>query len=590
MKIIDVEFDRIKKINIVILAFLIAVLPLIVRFHLIELSETVNNYWLEPINDDFFSFYKMAWLLLMSFGLSFAFLAYVFKHEIVKTYFYIPIIIYSCFAVLSTVFSEYYEAALLGFPDRYENIFVLLSYILITVVALNLTDNRDSLRIILGALFISAFILGVHGILQFLGIELLQTAPGRLFSIPSEVRDIIRMSFRYSSGRVYSTMYNPNYVGSYGAMLVILTLGFYINPRDKKSLYILGPLSVLMFAYLLGSQSRAGMVGFVIGVFMLGFWLRRRIISNWRSVTVIIIAFFLVFVSMDVYTIDDILGEIISPSTEHDLIEEEFELPPLVDIRSDEGELTLETAAVELNVLENEEGGLTFRDGQDNELEYYIEEETGIINFVKDDFTEHSFRYDQEEGFIAWNYDDRQTYFALRDDKFYIAGINNNLYEIQDVPTWGFEGYESIGSGRGYIWSRSIPLLQDTLLLGHGPDTYAMYFPHEDAAGLRIHLGRMGLVDKPHNMYLQKAINTGVPSLIALLVLWGGYLLQSLMIYRKADLDDWRVRAGIAVAAAVAAYLTTGFFNDSVVSVAPVFWILLGIGISMNIQYKRSQK
>jgi hypothetical protein len=34
----------------------------------------------------------------------------------------------------------------------------------------------------------------------------------------------------------------------------------------------------------------------------------------------------------------------------------------------------------------------------------------------------------------------------------------------------------------------------------------------------------------------------------------------------------------------VIGYLAAGFFNDSIVSVAPLFWILLGIGISINIK------
>lgn len=140
-----------------------------------------------------------------------------------------------------------------------------------------------------------------------------------------------------------------------------------------------------------------------------------------------------------------------------------------------------------------------------------------------------------------------------------------------------------MGSGRGYIWSRSIPLLRDTWFLGHGPDTYAMYFPQQDAVGKLMYLGSTHkIVDKPHNIYLQQAINTGIISLLALLVLWGGYLLQSLIIYWQSDFKDWKARAGVAIMAAVAAYLVTGFFNDSVISVAPVFWILLGTGISLN--------
>jgi len=36
---------------------------------------------------------------------------------------------------------------------------------------------------------------------------------------------------------------------------------------------------------------------------------------------------------------------------------------------------------------------------------------------------------------------------------------------------------------RGYIWSRSLPLLRNTILVGYGPDTFAMNFPQHDIAG-----------------------------------------------------------------------------------------------------------
>jgi len=37
-----------------------------------------------------------------------------------------------------------------------------------------------------------------------------------------------------------------------------------------------------------------------------------------------------------------------------------------------------------------------------------------------------------------------------------------------------------------------------------------------------------------------------------------------------------------AIFSAIISYCMAGFFNDSVVSVAPVFWVLLGLGIAMN--------
>ena len=42
--------------------------------------------------------------------------------------------------------------------------------------------------------------------------------------------------------------------------------------------------------------------------------------------------------------------------------------------------------------------------------------------------------------------------------------------------------------------------------------------------------------------------------------------------------------------AAVVGYLGAGIFNDSVVSVAPIFWILLGCGIAVNYLIQKEKK
>ena len=43
-----------------------------------------------------------------------------------------------------------------------------------------------------------------------------------------------------------------------------------------------------------------------------------------------------------------------------------------------------------------------------------------------------------------------------------------------------------------------------------------------------------------------------------------------------------------AVALAIIGYLGAGFFNDSIVSVAPIFWVLFGVGVAVN-QLNRKQ-
>jgi F0F1-type ATP synthase assembly protein I len=40
--------------------------------------------------------------------------------------------------------------------------------------------------------------------------------------------------------------------------------------------------------------------------------------------------------------------------------------------------------------------------------------------------------------------------------------------------------------------------------------------------------------------------------------------------------------AGAAIFLAICGYLVTNFFNDSVVGIAPIFWVLLGLGFICN--------
>jgi O-antigen ligase len=120
--------------------------------------------------------------------------------------------------------------------------------------------------------------------------------------------------------------------------------------------------------------------------------------------------------------------------------------------------------------------------------------------------------------------------------------------------------------------------------MGYGPDTFFLTFPNNDFIGKLRHLskGIYRLVDKPHNLYLQIAIDTGLLSLISILFLLGAYFIQTQKCLFRSDLTNLEEVVGQSIILAVLAYLVAGFFNDSVNSVAPVFWGLVGLGIAIN--------
>lgn len=159
----------------------------------------------------------------------------------------------------------------------------------------------------------------------------------------------------------------------------------------------------------------------------------------------------------------------------------------------------------------------------------------------------------------------------------------------------GFEGKEKIGSSRGYIWSRTLPLLKNCLITGYGPDTYAYIFPQNDYLAKYYSYQDFGegfyiTVDKPHNLYLQIFFSNGLIALIAFLAIVIFYLVDCFRLYALRKEYRSEQIMGAAVMLGIVGYLAAGLFNDSVVHVAPVFWILLGTGAALNTINRRADR
>lgn len=98
-----------------------------------------------------------------------------------------------------------------------------------------------------------------------------------------------------------------------------------------------------------------------------------------------------------------------------------------------------------------------------------------------------------------------------------------------------------------------------------------MTFPQNDYVG-RINAAKViyaGIITKPHSLYVQTAVQTGVLSLLCLLAFYGTSLKK--LLKKKGKM--WKV-----IALCVAGYFIMGLVNDSMVVTAPVFWVLLGMG------------
>jgi hypothetical protein len=92
-------------------------------------------------------------------------------------------------------------------------------------------------------------------------------------------------------------------------------------------------------------------------------------------------------------------------------------------------------------------------------------------------------------------------------------------------------------------------------------------------------------------MYLGILWGSGIFALLAFLLIVSGYILISVKrIFTKSSMGDEQKILSTAITIAVIAYVIQGIFNDSVIGNAIIFWILLGMGISINSNINENKK
>ncbi|MDP4089393.1 MAG: O-antigen ligase family protein [Bacillota bacterium] len=152
------------------------------------------------------------------------------------------------------------------------------------------------------------------------------------------------------------------------------------------------------------------------------------------------------------------------------------------------------------------------------------------------------------------------------------ASIYSNAAEFDDDS----------GSFRIFIWKRALPLVWDRPLLGAGIDNFAeVFMPKYGEETQKVMPDTT--VDKAHNEFLQIAVATGIPSLLVYLSFLITMFIKSLRLIKKD-------KKAFVLFCCILAYQMQAFFNISVVSVAPLMWILLGILNGIILKNERAEE
>ncbi len=574
------------------IAFFIGIIPFIAYLKIINFNMSIYEWYANTaIFPDLFTYYKSLAVILITVIAIILYFKYLLNSKYMKLdlhQYYYPLIAYFALMLLSWIFSPYSYTASMGYMERFEGGLVLSGYLILFFYITQLINSEYDVKWITKFFIGSIVVMSLIGLLQYFKLDYMRVEFIQKLVIPKAYENS-SLSFNVLPGRVYMTLYHPNYVGLYIALVLPFIITFFLCEKNLKKKVLYGLLSIAILVNLLGSQSRGGIIGVAFAAIMALIFLRKQIFRYWKVLIPVGVVCLALLVIMDFRSDHNNSNRI------KQTIAETFGQPttyPLNSIVTDGNSLHIDYKESPITIsYKNKKNfeSLSIKDVNNQPIPYTYEDGVYTIMTVPYNTAQLHCMIHQNEPYIKFiSSDNSQWAFALTDQGFKFLNPYGKLVDLNEVPATGFQGKERMGSARGYIWSRSIPMLKDAIFIGHGPDSYIFEFPQNDYVGkYNAYQTQNMIVDKPHNIYLQIALNTGVLSLIAMLIFWGMYIVSCVKLYFRNALDDYLSITGIALFLGICGYLAAGIFNDGNVSVSPIYWGMIGLGFAVNTIVKK---
>ncbi len=491
---------------------------------------------------------------------------------------FIPLIVCAVFITISAVVAENKQLAFEGMPGQFENVWVLLGYLLFTVFSYWYFREVEKKNVIKNVFIGSALLIGLVCLLQLLGKDPF------IFLFSKE-------NARVAVEGVYGTFFNPNYLGSYVVLAMPVLIAIMIIQREKRGTLIPVIIAIALLGIgLIGSKTSGGYIAsFAVVLFAVFFGGCKKLRISAKKL----------MITLEIVMLVGLAG--ITVFLVHAGKTERYLYEPLTAIYTNDENIEIHRNGYKFYIstyYTDTEFYLICTDENGNEIEPIVSEDAYTFEDEKYElFSIKPYVFAELNNIIGFEltYGYTSWYFTNDTDDGTYYHITNSGQLAKETAETASEGYlfnrvPKFMSGRGYIWSRCIPMLKETLLIGYGPDSFASAFPNEDY----VAAFRGGFVNtfitKPHNMYLQMAIQTGLPSLLAFLVFYLSYFVKSIKLYLQASFKEKETCVGFGIFLGTIGYMVIGIVNDSNLTVAPFFWCMLGIGWAMNQSIEKIEK
>lgn len=518
----------------------------------------------------------------------------------------IPLLAYGFLCFLSSCASVNAGFSFWGSYEQFETFWALLSYVLAVYYVLIYAQTELELQVVSDSICFCATVVGVIGAFQGIGLDLLAT---KFFQRMVTVGDAGELSVRMGENQAYATLYNPNYLGVFGSFVLPYLVMMLLFEKNKWRRIWHGANFVIVALAMLSSRSRAGLIAVGIVACLAVVFAIYKVIKWWYLVIPAINFAIVLLLLVNAYNdniIFDRLSNIFAPDEN-----------VVTEYIAEDGRVIRETGMTELYTTKdcvvfryNEVyAEVTMYVGEDGYGIYAFGEDGEQIELATEDGLIYKFSHPALEDLeVGPQYIGEKFGFYIKEKEtwYFLPGYETESYRyVRKNPdgtlareadmimaeSVGFQNHQRMFSSRGFIWSRTIPLLKEYFFLGSGPDTFLLVYPQEDyLARHKIGFTDEQVMTKPHSMYLQIGVQTGVVSLICLLVFWGWYAVQSCRLYAFRKLNTQTEAFGIAAFIGSIGYMISGISNDSMVVTAPVFWVMIGVGVAANYATAKMRK
>ena len=587
-----------------ILILIVSIVPVTVRLNFVEVnkeeSDLIRN---SRVIADIFSYSKSKLIIFFAVIICVIYLIYFFtmkeeidfnkfKSMVKKPVFYLSIS-YLLFVFLSSVCSRFKISCFNGISERYESMYVLFAYVIFFAVAKNCIKSPKQIKFLLYGLFFSGMIIFLIGFSQFIKKDFFVSEIGKKILLAGHKNKNLNINPVFD--KAYSTLYNPNCLGLYCAMaspIFFSTIFFF----DKKNLarYIAMILFLFGIINLFASGSTGGLIGFLLasGLFFVLFFMAdiaHRLRNIFYLVSLIFLCGIMIFLSKPLKNkLNSMLIKFIKPSNNIFFSDLKINNNKLFIFYGNKENIMLEYKKTKIDLYKN------------NILLEPISFKSEAVDINKNKFIYSYDLKDNSIGLINITSDLEKIMAIKLKNITLMLGIDNNKLLLLDnkgtvvdlnkkIKTFGFKEHEFLASARGYIWARTLPLIKKYIIIGNGPDSFVFVFPQNDIIGkLKFYNSPYIIIDKPHNFYLQVIINTGLISCLCLVFIFINYFWRLFKFVfnnkEKVMINDLNkiLVLRIGFASGIFGYLISSMGTDSVVSVAPLFWIILGSGFNIN--------